>query len=98
MAVRGTKDYLAGVDKMMFVKSHFVTSPDGVCFKRIEFETFNHGVGLLAKNWRSQFATSNYQKTSRSQFATLKTGMDYHFLDFTKMIGCSRNFRPQNRS
>jgi hypothetical protein len=41
MAVRGTKDYLAGVDKMMFVKSNFVTSPDGVCFKRSEFETFN---------------------------------------------------------
>ena len=47
MAVRGTKDYLVGVDKMMLVKSHFVTSPDGVCFKRSEFETFNHGVGLF---------------------------------------------------
>lgn len=41
MAERGIKDYLVGVEKMVFVKSHFVTSPDGVCFKRIEFETFN---------------------------------------------------------
>lgn len=43
MAVRGTKDSLAGVDKMMFVKSHFVTSSDDICFKRIEFGAFNQG-------------------------------------------------------
>ena len=97
MAVRGTKDYLVGVNKtsnnhiagignMMFMKSQFVTSLNVICFKRTDIDMFNQGVWLLAKNWRSQFATSKYQKSLWSQFATLKTGMDYHFRDFTKMI------------
>ena len=96
MAVRGIKDYLVGVDKMMLVKSHFVTSPDGVCFKRIEFETFSQRLGLFAKKWMSHFATSKYQKPSRSQIATLETTLIYHFREVTKMIVCGRNLRLQN--
>ena len=97
MAVSGTKGCLVGVNKtlnnhiadignMMFMKSQFVTSPNVVCFKRTEFGTFNQRVRLFVKNWKSHFATSKHQKTLWSQFATLKTGMDYHFRDFTKMI------------
>ena len=107
MAVRGTKDYLVGVNKtlnnhiadignMMFMKSQFVTSLNVICFKRTDIDMFNQGVWLLAKNWRSQFATSKYQKTLWSQFATIENGVNYHFLEITKMIICSRNFRPQN--
>ena len=97
MAVSETKGCLVGVNKtlnnhfadignMMLMKSHFVTSPNAVCFKRTEFDTFNQGVWLLAKNWRSQFVISKYQKTLWSQIVTLETRVDDHFVGVNKMI------------
>ena len=65
-------------------------------FKRAECDTFNQGVGLFAKTWRSQFVSSKHPKSSRSQFATLETRSADHFREVTKMIACSRKFRPQN--
>ena len=83
MAVSETKGCFVDVGNMMFMKSQFVTSPDAVCFKRTDIDTLNQGVWLWAKNWRSQIVT-------------IENGVNYHFLEITKMIICSRNFRPQN--
>ena len=52
--------YLVGVNKMMFMKSHFVTSSDVICFKCTEFGTFNQRVRLFVKNWKSHLRPPNW--------------------------------------
>ena len=44
-------DHFAGIGNMVIMKSQFVTSPDDICFKRTEFDTFNQKFGLFAKKW-----------------------------------------------
>ncbi len=42
-------DHFAGIGNMVIMKSQFVTSPDDICFKRTEFDTFNQKFELFAK-------------------------------------------------
>lgn len=44
-------DHFAGIGNMVIMKSQFVTSPDDICFKRTEFDTFNQKFGIFAKKW-----------------------------------------------
>ena len=100
MAACKRKECLVGGNKM-FMKSQFVTSPGvipGACprltgmtgnllfffdrfFKRVQIETVN---------------PNTMQHNLVVAFATLKTTVNYHFRESTKMIACGRNFRPQS--
>jgi len=59
------------------VKRNIERFPEEFCFQLSDVEV---------QSLMSQITALPSDNRSRSQFATLKTGMDYHFRDFTKMI------------